>query len=152
MARLKIEFLHHYKNRHGFTFRDRLIAYLPAYAPYAAKMPWLFNSRNWIPGAALLAEAATGISSRRKLPRWRTDWFRVSKNTVGPSNGTRVVLLADIFNSYFEPVILQSAVKVLTGAGYRVHILGKDNGHPLDDGRTLLATGMIKKAKSEFKR
>ena len=150
MARMKIEFLHHYKNRHGFTFRDRLIAYLPAYAPYAAKMPWLFNSRNWIPGAALLAEAATGISSRRKLPRWRTDWFRVSKNTVGPSNGTRVVLLADIFNSYFEPEILQSAVKVLTGAGYRVHILGKDNGHPLDDGRTLLATGMIKKAKKRI--
>ncbi|MEC9208003.1 MAG: FAD-linked oxidase C-terminal domain-containing protein, partial [Pseudomonadota bacterium] len=150
IARMKIEFLHHYKNRHGFTLRDRLIAYLPAYAPYAAKLPWLINSRNWIPGAALLAEAVTGISSRRQLPRWRTDWFRTSKNTVGPSNGPQVLLLADVFNSYFEPENLQSAVKVLTGAGYRVHILGKDNGHPLDDGRTLLATGMIRKAKKRI--
>ena len=33
MARMKIEFLAHYKARHGHTLRDRLFARLPDYAP-----------------------------------------------------------------------------------------------------------------------
>ena len=33
MAKMKIEFRHHYNKRHGLTLRDRLIAYLPRYAP-----------------------------------------------------------------------------------------------------------------------
>ena len=37
----------------------------------------------------------------------------------------------DIFNCYFEPENLRSALKVLKGAGYRVHIPRKNNGHPL---------------------
>ena len=41
MAKMKIEFLHHYKARHGLTVKDRLIAYLPRYAPWAARLPWL---------------------------------------------------------------------------------------------------------------
>ncbi len=32
MAKMKIEFLAHYKARHGFTLKDRLIAHLPDYA------------------------------------------------------------------------------------------------------------------------
>ena len=147
MARMKVEFLHHFKSRHGYTLRDKLIAHLPDYAPYATKLYWLFNARNWLPGIAKVAEAATGISASRKLPKWRSDWFRTSKYEVGPSDGPQVVLLVDIFNCYFEPENLRSALKVLKGAGYRVHIPRKNNGHPLDDGRTLLATGMIKKAK-----
>ncbi|HAT35150.1 MAG TPA: FAD-binding oxidoreductase, partial [Rhodospirillaceae bacterium] len=147
MARMKIEFLHHYKNRHGYSLRDKLVAHLPDYAPYAAKLPWLVNARNWMPGAAKLTEAATGFSAKRKLPRWRRDWFRTEEEPKGPINGREVVLLADVFNAYFEPENLRSALKVLTKAGYRVHIPGKDGGRPLDDGRTLLAAGMIEKAK-----
>ena len=29
--------------RTGLPLRDRLIAYLPRYAPYAARVPWLMN-------------------------------------------------------------------------------------------------------------
>jgi Fe-S oxidoreductase len=58
-----------------------------------------------------------------------------------------VVLLADVFNTYFEPENLRSALAVLTKAGYRVHVPGKEGGHPLDEGRTLLAAGMVDKAK-----
>ena len=32
MAQMKIEFLAHYKARHGFTLKDRLVAHLPDYA------------------------------------------------------------------------------------------------------------------------
>ena len=32
MAKMKIEFLAHYKARHGYTLKDRLVARLPDYA------------------------------------------------------------------------------------------------------------------------
>ena len=147
MARMKTEFLHHYKKRHGFSLRDKLVAYLPDYAPYAAKVPWLFNARNWLPGMAALTQVITGISSKRKLPRWRSDWFRCAEGPFGPARGREVVLLADVFNAYFEPENLRAALAVLTKAGYRVHVPGQDKGQPLDEGRTLLAAGMIEKAK-----
>src|SRR5712691_9528840 len=70
MARMKIEFLYHYKKRHGLTVRDRLIAYLPRYAPYASRFGALLNLRNRLPLLARLGEAAVGLSARRKLPEW----------------------------------------------------------------------------------
>src|SRR5690606_2779966 len=43
MYRMKIEFLTHYRKRWGLSLQDRLIAYLPRYAPWAARVPWLAN-------------------------------------------------------------------------------------------------------------
>src|SRR4051812_35354144 len=43
MARMKIEFLAHYKAAHGHSARDLVIAYLPRYAPFAASMAPLAN-------------------------------------------------------------------------------------------------------------
>ena len=147
MARMKTEFLHHYKKRHGFSLRDKLVAYLPDYAHYAAKIPWLFNARNWLPGMAGITQLITGFSGKRNLPRWRRDWFRCGEGPFGPIGGREVVLLADVFNAYFEPEILRAALAVLTKAGYRVHVPGRNKGQPLDEGRTLLAAGMVEKAK-----
>jgi len=147
MAKMKTEFLYHYKKRHGHTLHDKLVAYLPDYAPWAAKVPWMLNARNHIPGAAKLTEWMSGFSARRKLPQWRKDWFRCEGGPFGPLKGREVVLLADVFNTYFEPENLRSALAVLTKAGYRVHVPGKEGGHPLDEGRTLLAAGMVDKAK-----
>jgi Fe-S oxidoreductase len=76
MARMKIEVLAARAARFGFSLRDRLIGWLPRYAPYAAKVPWLVNARNVMPGAAWLSEAIAGFSARRILPRWRRDVFR----------------------------------------------------------------------------
>src|SRR5205807_8764007 len=70
MARMKIEFLYHYKTRHGMTLRDRLIAYLPRYAPYAARLAPLLNLRNRMPALAALGERLFGLSARRSLPEW----------------------------------------------------------------------------------
>ena len=147
MSRMKIEFLHHYKKRHGFSLRDKLVAYLPNYAHYAAKIPWLFNARNWLPGMAGITQLITGFSGKRNLPQWRRDWFRCGEGPFGPIGGREVVLLADVFNAYFEPEILRAALAVLTKAGYRVHVPGRNKGQPLDEGRTLLAAGMVEKAK-----
>jgi len=70
MARMKIEFLYHYKKKHGLKLRDRLVAYLPRYAPTASRLGALFNLRNRFPLMARLGEVVTGLSARRKLPEW----------------------------------------------------------------------------------
>ena len=76
MARMKIEVLRARAERHGLSLHDRLVGYLPRYAPYAARLSWLLNLRDAVPGAARLSEALAGFSARRSLPKWRADWFR----------------------------------------------------------------------------
>jgi FAD/FMN-containing dehydrogenase/Fe-S oxidoreductase len=70
MARMKIEFLHHYRKRHRLTPRDRLIAYLPRYAPHAARLAPLINLRNRVAPLARLGERLVGLSAARRLPDW----------------------------------------------------------------------------------
>jgi len=85
MAKMKIEFLHHYRQRHGLTFKDRLIAYLPRYAPWGVRLPWLFNLRDTVPGLAVLSEKLLGFSAKRSLPRWRSDAFFAGRAATPPS-------------------------------------------------------------------
>jgi FAD/FMN-containing dehydrogenase/Fe-S oxidoreductase len=82
MARMKIEVLAARAARFGFSLRDRLIGWLPRYAPYAAKVPWLMNARNVVPGAAWLSEPIAGLTARRSLPRWRRDVFGDAANAI----------------------------------------------------------------------
>jgi FAD/FMN-containing dehydrogenase/Fe-S oxidoreductase len=151
MARMKIEFLAGYKARHGHTLRDRLIGYLPRYAPWAARFAPLTNLVN---ARALrgLREALTGFSARRELPRWRSDWFR-DREALGANGAREVVLFVDSFNRWFEPENVRAALKVLSAAGYRVSVAQPaDGGRPLCCGRTFLAAGMPAEAQREARR
>src|SRR5206468_508482 len=65
MAKMKIEVLYHRQRAHGLALGDRLIASLPRWAPWAARIPWAFNLRDALPGAASLGESLLGFSSRR---------------------------------------------------------------------------------------
>jgi Fe-S oxidoreductase len=84
MARMKIEVLAARANKFGLSLHERLVGYLPRYAPVAARLPWLFNLRDALPGAAALSEAIAGFSARRSLPRWRSDWFKDSESRPLP--------------------------------------------------------------------
>jgi Fe-S oxidoreductase len=155
MAKMKIEFLYHYKQRHGLTLRDRAIAYLPRYAPYAARVAPLLNLRNRMPALTALSEKTLGFSARRSLPEWQRDHYRGSTDT-GPMGGRNVVLLVDTFNRYFEPENAWAAERVLARAGYRVNTpepaVGRPQGRPLCCGRTFLAAGLVDEAKKEARR
>src|SRR5260370_21519862 len=96
MARMKIEFLYHYRKRHGLSLRDRLIAYLPRYAPYAARLAPLFNLRNRLPWLAALGERVFGLGAPRQLPEWASPPYRGS-TAPGPAGGRNVVLPAHTF-------------------------------------------------------
>jgi FAD/FMN-containing dehydrogenase/Fe-S oxidoreductase len=151
MARMKIEFLHHYKARHGLSARDRAVAWLPRYAPYAARLAPLLNLRNRVPALAALGERLFGLSARRQLPQWRPDYYRGSTDT-GPVGGRRIVLLVDTFNRYFEPENAWAAERVLARAGYRVTTPEPGCGRPLCCGRTFLAAGLVDEARKEARR
>ena len=169
MAKMKIEFLAHYKARHGHTIKDRLVAHLPAYAATVSRFPWLANLRNTLPGAAWLSEKLLGLSAQRSLPKWRSDTFwRAHDRTSGPSSRRKpgsifasrdatleatqrgektAVLFVDTFNGSFETENAVAAARVLQAAGYTLHTLNKEGGHHCC-GRTYLAAGMVSEAKA----
>jgi len=155
MAKMKIEFLHHYRRRHGLRLKDRLIAYMPRYAPQAARFAWLANLRDALPGLPSLSEKLLGFSARRSLPRWQRDTFHErpgAESGSGTING-EIVLLVDTFNNYFEPDNARAALKVLRAAGYVVHLpRAVDSARPLCCGRTFLAAGLVDEARFEAQR
>jgi FAD/FMN-containing dehydrogenase/Fe-S oxidoreductase len=155
MARMKIEVLAARAEKCGLSLHDRLVGFLPRYAKTAARLPWLFNLRDAVPGGAALTEALAGFSARRPLPRWRADYFRDAETPVAASGGAEVVLFADTFNRYFERENIDAALAVLQAAGYRVQIArpAKNGGaRPLCCGRTFLSVGKVEEARREAER
>ncbi|HLZ68142.1 MAG TPA: FAD-linked oxidase C-terminal domain-containing protein [Aliidongia sp.] len=148
MARMKLEFLHHWRRRHGLSARARLVAYLPRYAHFARHFASALNLRNRIPVLATFGERFLGLSRRRSLPAWRSDAWRPQP---AEGRGAEVVLLADTFNGSFEPENLRAARRVLLAAGYRV-VEPPRVGRPLCCGRTFLAAGLIDEARIEARR
>jgi Fe-S oxidoreductase len=182
MARMKIEVKAARAAKFGLSLHEWLVGYLPRYAPYAAKVSWLLNLRDMIPGAAKLSEAVAGFSARRTLPKWRLDVFKDSINASwsglprastplppqkkedvdarvrpghdgGESDVREVVLFADTFSRYFERENIDAALAVLSAGGYRVHLAtSKDGNRPLCCGRTFLSVGKVEEARKEAER
>ena len=156
MAKMKVEFLHHYKARHGHTLKDKLVAHLPDYAHWASRFAPLLNLRDKLPGLAALSEKLLGFSARRRLPQWQSQHFFNTANTGATraqvlAAARPVVLFVDTFNGSFEAGNARAALQVLQAAGYTVHVAGKAqaDGKHLCCGRTYLATGMLAQAKAK---
>jgi FAD/FMN-containing dehydrogenase/Fe-S oxidoreductase len=147
MAKMKIEFLHHYHARHGYSLRDRLVAYLPRYAPLASRFPGITNAYQRI------GKRALGFASQRSLPKWRGSFLRSLRRSSSQGKAGEVVLFVDTFSNYFEPENARAALAVLDRAGYGVHIArARDGSRPLCCGRTFLAAGMVEEARAEARR
>jgi FAD/FMN-containing dehydrogenase/Fe-S oxidoreductase len=156
MAKMKVEFLHHYKAKHGYTALDRLVARLPDYARRASPFAALLNVRNHVPLLAKLVEKMFGVSARRSLPAWREHHFFnrppvTATRDEALSSRKPVVLFVDTFNGYFESPNALAALKVLQAAGYTVHVADKllPDGKHLCCGRTYLATGQVEEARAK---
>jgi FAD/FMN-containing dehydrogenase/Fe-S oxidoreductase len=156
MAKMKVEVLGHYKARHGFSLKDRLVAHLPDYARWASRFAPLLNLRDKLPGLAALSEKLLGFSAQRSLPQWQSQHFfntpRAGATREEVLRAAKpVVLFVDTFNGYFESQIAVDALKVLKSLEYTVHIASKKiaDGKALCCGRTHLATGMVDKAKAK---
>ncbi|WP_025771090.1 FAD-binding and (Fe-S)-binding domain-containing protein [Thioalkalivibrio sp. HK1] len=175
MARMKIEYLHQRRKRYGSKMRDRLFAFLPRYAPYAAAFAGVLNLRNRIPMLAASLEMAWGIGKKRPLPKWRRDPFLALEESSGDEGSMpprvfhratlarsatkrtprdEVVLFVDTFNTWFEPENARAVKRVLRAAGVEVHLATPPEGErrPLCCGRTFLSAGMLDEARHEMLR
>ncbi len=156
MAKMKVEFLHHYKARYGRTLRDKLVARLPDYAHLASRFAWLLNLRNRIALLARLGEKMLGISARRSLPAWQSHHFfkhapRTATAQEVMAADRPVVLFVDTFNGFFESENATAALKLLQAADYTVHLAEKllPDGKHLCCGRTYLSSGMVDEARAK---
>jgi Fe-S oxidoreductase len=157
MAKMKLEFTAQRAAERGVALKDRLIAELPRIAPWASRMPGLFNLRNRVPLLARLGERWLGLAASRRLPAFRRDTFAAAAPTLrladrdevlAARQGLGVVLFVDTFNGWFETENAVAAVRVLQAAGYAVHVATKPGGGALCCGRTLLAAGLAAQAKA----
>ncbi len=156
MAKMKVEFLSHYKAKHGHSLKDKMVAHLPDYARWASRLAPLLNLRDKIPGLAALSEKLLGFSAKRSLPQWQSRHFFNTPHTGATREevlvaAKPVVLFVDTFNGYFESGIAVDALKVLSSLGYSVHVATKNiaSGTSLCCGRTYLASGMVDAAKAK---
>ena len=157
MAKMKVEFLAHYKRKHGYTLKDRLVAHLPDYADAVSRIAGLANLRDRVPGLARISERITGFCAQRPLPRWRGDTFWAAHDASLFSSREQAIaaapkaaaLFVDTFNATFESENALAAARVLKKAGYTLYLVQKDQGQHCC-GRTFLAAGMVDKAKAKL--
>lgn len=151
MARMKIEVLSARAKKNGLSIHDRLVGFLPRYAVWVSKFPYLMNLRDKIPGLAALSETLTGFTAKRALPQWSSVPFKDSEVTSDAA--PQAVLFVDSFNRYFEPENLRSAIRVLQRGGISLDVVKAAGGEkPLCCGRTFLSVGLVDKAREEAQR
>ncbi len=162
MARMKVEFLHHYRKKHPAGARDLALAHLPRLAARGARLAPLINLGGRSRVLRGMGERLTGIARQRELPRWSNRRFRDPPALRGQPE---VVLLVDTFSRYFEPENAHAAMKVLEAGGYRVEVAGalagpaaraaparRTGARPLCCGRTYLNAGLVEEARTEARR
>ena len=151
MARMKIEVQAARAAKHGLSLHDRLVGYLPRYAPYAARLSWLMNLRDALPGAAKLSEAMAGFSARRSLPKWRRDVYRDAPSTGGGERGRAV-------RRHLQPLFRARESRRRAARARRRRLsraCGRAEGRqsrPLCCGRTFLSVGAVDEARHEMQR
>jgi len=151
MARMKIEAQAARTKKHGLSPHDKLVAYLPRYAPLFSRFWFLVNLRNTVPGLAKLTEKLTRFTASRDLPQWARRPFKNAE--VIPGEGAKAVIFADCFNRFFEPENLRATVNVLNAANVPFDVAAAPKGaRPLCCGRTFLSVGLVEQAREEAQR
>ncbi|WP_322056268.1 FAD-binding and (Fe-S)-binding domain-containing protein [Paraburkholderia sp. J63] len=156
MARLKIEARAAWQHAHGVTLRERLVAWLPRYAPLASRVPGALPAIERLPRVAAWLKRRIGFAQTRAFPRIVrpfTATAGASANDAAPASAAREVLLfVDTFSNYIEPDVARAARHVLEAAGYTVRLNTRTGERPLCCGRTFLAAGLVDQAKAEARR
>ncbi len=82
MAKMKVEFLHHYHARHGRSLKDMLIAHLPRYAAAASLAAPLMNLRDKLPGLAALSEKLLASPQGVRFPPGANPGARPARSPI----------------------------------------------------------------------
>jgi FAD/FMN-containing dehydrogenase/Fe-S oxidoreductase len=145
VARMKVEFLHHYYQEHGTPLSVRAMGHVATLNRLGSKFAPLANALANMPGAGWLQEKLLGVDRRRPMPRFASEsfqqWFAARVRSNNASRGP-IVLLDDCLTSYCEPQVNRAAVRVLEAAGYEVHLAGLPCC-----GRAMISKGLVPEAK-----
>jgi len=152
MAKIKIEARAAWQQVNGTTLRDRLIAHMPKYAPYASRIGGALALAERIPFLAGWAKDALGLARQRSLPRFKKAFLSQARPMQQAAGSKEVVLFVDTFNNYMESENAQAAQAVLEAAGYQVSFNVVPGQRPLCCGRTYLSAGLVDEAKAEARR
>ncbi len=155
MAKFKIEARAAWAKRHGIALREKLVAFMPRYAPYAAACRRLDGrSPNACRWCRAWMKRAMGFAPERSLPRFRevVPVRRGDAQSERTRRAKEVLLFVDTFNNHMEPDNARDAQRVLEAAGYTVHFNTREGERPVCCGRTFLAAGLVDEAKREARR
>lgn len=143
VAKMKAEFLQHYYDANGASFRAKLIANFTKSQQLGSYVAPLYNAVVKTDVLAGLVKAVAGFAPKRSLP---TVSFTTLSSWIGKQPSVvrkrRVYLFSDEFTEYNDTAIGITAYKLLTALGYEV-IVPKH----VESGRTYLSKGFIKEAK-----
>ncbi|WP_455288023.1 FAD-binding and (Fe-S)-binding domain-containing protein [Cupriavidus necator] len=151
MARFKIEARHAWAQRHGIGLRERMVAFMPRYAPLASRLRGARALAEAIPGVSAAIKRVLKLAPQRALPRFGKP-FLDGARTPAHGDGREVLLFVDTFNNYMEAQNASAAQQVLEAAGYTVHFNVRPGERPLCCGRTFLAAGLVDEARAEARR
>ncbi|MBI4336982.1 MAG: FAD-binding protein [Chloroflexi bacterium] len=145
MAKLKYEFLAHYREAHGWPMRDRLFADIARLDRIGSALAPVSNWAVTSP-VARWGQALMGIHPRRALPLFARPtfqaWFRKHAPRPGAGKQDSVALFADTFMDYNYPSVGIAATRLLEATGYQVVV-------PLKRccGRPMVSKGMLERAR-----
>ena len=151
MAKMKIEARAAWTKNHPMPLRERMVAEMPRYAPYARYLAGITDIVDCVPLLSQWLKRSLGLADQRALPRFAGN-FLASAPASRSTHTREVLLFVDTFNNYMEPENARAACRVLEAAGYRVHFNQAPQERPLCCGRTYLASGQVDKAKAEARR
>jgi Fe-S oxidoreductase len=147
MAKLKSEFLQHYNDSHRPSLRTRMIASLPQVYRLFSFFPAFFNffASNSLTSSAI--KKMTGFAPARSIPLLAPvtfrRWLRKNLGKLNPAQPVgELYLFSDEFTNHNDIQVGISAVKLLTGLGYRVLTVRHS-----PSARTYISKGFLRKAK-----
>lgn len=148
VTKMKAEFLQHYYDKNGSSFRAKVIANFSRSQQLASFIAPIYNGMISSEKLSSLIKAALGFAADRSLPkvgaRTLKDWH---KRRIKRTSDRKVYLFCDEFTNYNDTDIGITAIKLLEAVGYEVII-----PEHVDSGRTYLSKGFVKKAKQLAKK
>ncbi|TCJ18427.1 FAD-binding oxidoreductase [Rubrobacter taiwanensis] len=142
VAKMKTEFLAHYREKNGYPLRSRFFGHVRRLYELGERFTPLMNLAGRLPLSGRLA-AWIGITPHRRLPALAHRSLSARLRERRPrTGGAPVVLFDDTFTEYLYPWIGESAIDVLEAAGAQVLV-----PKVACCGRPMLSQGMVDAAR-----
>jgi FAD/FMN-containing dehydrogenase/Fe-S oxidoreductase len=145
MAKLKMEFMNGYYQKHGQPIRNTLVGNFATISKMASVAPWAYNIVMDTPFLRKMANRIVGFHPERTMPLLQKTTFKrwFGKYQQKGTLTKKIHLFVDEFTNYNDVHIGQKAVQLLNALGYEVIV-------PIHEvsGRPQLSKAMLAKAKA----